>query len=377
MSIRKIISSVIMTMGFALAPAAAHAGDHTIGAIFPLSGPNAMYGEIFQSSLRLAEKHINSDNMLNGTFKIQYEDSQALPQQAVLGMNKLVSVSGVPFVMSAFTGPSKAVAPIATRTKTVVVNGGGVGPDLAKLGEYFWNVIPLASTEMKALLPYMVKKRGYHKFVLIYVDDPLGAGIRDTLVAQLPDLGAALVNTYSVPTTTQQFSGIAASVRNDNPDVVFVASYGDQMVQIIKQLRQNGVTAQLASYSAFSTPAVQSMPEAKGALYASQFIDFEAEDPLTKRFIGDFKETYGKIPTVYATNYYNAAMVFALLGKELLANGKTITGENLLAQRRATEKLDLVGGPVSFDAEGTLIAPIQIMEIGEGGGKALEVVNPS
>jgi len=368
-----IVASLVLGLA-AVTAAPAQAEDISIGGIFPLSGPNAIYGEIFQSSLRLAETHIRADHMLDGNLRILYEDSQALPQQAVLAMNKLVSVNNVPFVMSAFTGPSKAIAPIANRTKTVVVNGGGVGPDLAKLGEYLWNVIPLANTEMRSLLPYMVKERGYTRFVLVYVDDPLGEGIREVLEDQLPKLGANLVNDYSIPATAQQFGGLAANIRNDRPDVVFLASYGDQQVQIIKQLRQNGVLALFASYSAFST--VQALPEAQGALYATQAIDFEADDPFTRHFVNDFKAAYGKMPTVYATNYYNAAMIFAMLGKELQAQGKPITGKNLLEQRRKTKSFALVGGSVSFDEQGTLIAPIQIMEVDDSGGKVLKVEKP-
>src|SRR5690606_19682715 len=122
---------------------AVQAADVTIGALFPLSGPNASYGDIFGSGVNLAAEHVNADNLVNGKLTIQYEDSQALPQQGLIGMNKLVNVAKVPYVLSAFTGVSKAISTTATRTKTVAVNGGGVGPDLADLGPYFWNVIPL------------------------------------------------------------------------------------------------------------------------------------------------------------------------------------------------------------------------------------------
>src|SRR5690606_14882778 len=127
----------------------AHSADVTIGALFPLSGLNATYGDIFGSGVNLAAEHINADNLINGKLTVQYEDSQALPQQGVIGMNKLVNVSKVPYVLSAFTDVSKAISTTATRTKTVAINGGGVGPDLADLGPYFWNIIPLANFEVK------------------------------------------------------------------------------------------------------------------------------------------------------------------------------------------------------------------------------------
>jgi len=374
MSLKNLGLSLTVGIGL-MSSSAAWSEELQIGAIFPLSGPNAIYGDIFTSAFKLAERHVKEDGLLDGDFSILYEDSQALPQQAVTAMNKMVNVQGLQYVLTAFTGQTKAISPIAKRSQTVIINGGAVGPDLAKLTDYLWNVIPLANTELHGLLPYIVKERGLKSFVLLYVDDPLGDGILDVLNSDLPPLGATLDKTFSVAPTTQQFSGIAASIRNIGPDVVFVASYGDQMIQIVKQLRENGVKAQLASYSAFSTPNLQTLPAAKGALYARQAVNIDSDDNLTTRYLKDYQEEYGKSPSVYATNYYNAVWLYVLLAHELQKQGKEVTGENLLAQRRAMDSFPLVGGTVTFDDTGVLLAPIQVMEIDGEAGKTLSVMS--
>lgn len=79
-------------MAGAMCAAQVHATNLTIGALFPMSGLNASYGDIFSSGANLARDHINADNLLGGKLSIQYEDSQALPQRGVIGMNKLVNV---------------------------------------------------------------------------------------------------------------------------------------------------------------------------------------------------------------------------------------------------------------------------------------------
>jgi len=354
--------------------ASAQAADVKIGALFPMSGLNATYGDIFGSGVNLAVEHINADKLIDGTLSVQYEDSQALPQQGVIGMNKLVNVAKVPYVLSAFTGVSKAISTTAARTKTVAVNGGGVGPDLADLGPYFWNVIPLANDEVRAVLPYLVKERDMKRFVLVYVDDPLGEGIRKELSETLPKAGGELVEALSVPATAQQFSGIAARVRAANPDVIYVASYGSQQSQIVKQFRDNGIKQQLVSYTAFSIPEINALPEAKGALYTSQNIDWDSTDPITKRFVDDYKAKHNKMPTAYIANYYNAVRLFGLLAHELEKQGKPITGENLLAQRMESKTFDMVGGKVTFTENGTVISPMQINEIDGAGGKVVSVV---
>jgi len=60
-------------------------------------------------------------------------------------------------------------------------------------------------------------------------------------------------------------------------------------------------------------------------------------------------------------------MVFATLAKALEEAGKPITGENLLAQRRASPIFTLVGGRMEFLANGTVAMPVQINEVvGDG-----------
>lgn len=371
MSIKTILAGSLLAWS---AWGASAQADVTIGALFPMSGPNAVYNDIFGSGANLAVEHINADKLLQEPLAIQYEDSQALPQQGVIGMNKLVNVHKVPYVMSAFTGVSKAISTTATRSKTVAINGGGVGPDLAELGEYFWNIIPLANFEVKALLPYLIQERDAKRFVLVYVDDPLGAAIKKEMEAGLGADGTELVEALSVPASAQQFSGIAARVRAAKPDVVYIASYGAQQSQIVKQFRDNGITQQLVSYSALSIPEIHAMPEAKGALYTSQSVDWESNDPVTKRFVDDYKAKYDRLPSTYTANYYNAVRLFGLLAAELEEQGKPITGENLLAQRVQTKTFELVGGKVTFNEDGTVISPMQINEVDGSGGKVVRVI---
>lgn len=375
MSLFKRLCARAALAGAMLAAASASAQEIKIGALFAMSGTQAALGELMANGARLAVEHANADRMLQGKLSLLIEDSQGAPQLGVIGMNKLINVEKVPYVLSAYTGVAKAIAPIAQRSKVVAVNGGGVGPDLAELGPYFWNVIPLANFEVKAFVPYLVKERGLKRVALVYLDDPLGHGIRKEFEATLPGAGGELVAALSVPVAQQQFAGLAARVREVKPDVVYIASYGAQQVSAIKQLRDNGVTQPVASYGAFSNPEILALPEARGALFTTQLIDWTSTDPVTKRFIDDFKARHGTMPGVYNTNYYNMVRLFVLLARELQKQGKPITGENLLAQRMASKTFDLVGSKVSFEANGTVKAPIQINEIdGGGAAKALSVV---
>jgi ABC-type branched-subunit amino acid transport system substrate-binding protein len=351
----------------------ARAQDVRIGADLPMSGPNAEYGELFSTAAALAVEHVNADKLLSRKLVLVIEDSQATPQQGVVGMNKLVSVEKVPFVLSAFTGVSKAIAPVGDKARVVSVNGGGISPDLAELGEYFWNVIPLVNFEVQAITPYLVKERGWKKMALIYVDDPAGEAIKKELDTNLPRNGGTMVAELQVPRASQQFSGIAAKVRESQPDVVFIASFGAQQAQIIKQLRDNGVKQQLVGYSAFSIPSVLQLPEAQGALFPTQAVNWNADAP-SRRLAADWKARKGREPNAYVANYYNAVMVFAKLAQSLEKAGQPITGEGLLKARRQLGSFDVVGGRMEFLPNGTVSMPLQLNEVDNGNAKIVKTV---
>ena len=268
---KKVLGALALCQVLVAAPALSQ--DIKLGAAFPMSGANAEYGEIFSSGVNLAVDHVNADNRIKGDVVVIYEDSQALPTQGVIAANKLINVEETPYILSAFTGVSKALAPLGQRNQVVMINGGGVGPDLAQLGPYFWNVIPLANLEVETMVPFLVKEKGLKRVALVYIDDPLGQAAREVLDKELKAVGGELVGAFSIPATTQQFSGVAARIRDTNPDAVYIASYGNQQAQLVKQLRDNGVSQPLASYSAFSIPSLLSLPEAKGSYFTSQQIN--------------------------------------------------------------------------------------------------------
>ena len=56
-------------------------------------------------------------------------------------------------------------------------------------------------------------------------------------------------------------------------------------------------------------------------------------------------------------------MLFAILAQGLEKKGEAITGENLLKERKAVGTFNLVGGKTEFQANGSVIMPMQINEV--------------
>src|SRR5437016_4891932 len=106
------------------APTVGHAQEpYRIGALFPMSGPMAVFGSVFRAGVDLAIEHVRADGRLGRPLEVQYEDSQGQVQSTLIGMNKLVRTDRIPYVLVGLASASKVVAPIVEREKVLAVNG--------------------------------------------------------------------------------------------------------------------------------------------------------------------------------------------------------------------------------------------------------------
>jgi len=351
-------------------PAFAQDG-YEIGALYPLSGPTAAFGEMYRDATNLALEEINRAGILDHELTVRYEDSQAQPQAAVVAMNKLIRVDEVPAVLTGFSAVSKAIAPLGERSKVLVINGGASSPDLAGLSPYFFNVIPLANNEVEVLLPYLAKEMDVKRIALVYVDDPLGQSVLRALENFAPENGQELADSFAISPSTSQFNSIAARVRQVDADAVFLAYFGQQLISLAKQLRDAGVEIPFVGISTIGDSNFIADPAGEGTVYVSQKTDWTSEDPATKRFVEEYRKKYDREPTPYDANYYNATMIIATLIDQLEADGVDVTGEALRDKLREIGTFEVVGGDLTFHEDGTVTVPSQINMITD---RHLEVV---
>lgn len=362
---RRTLLAASAALVAAQSASAEDAASYVIGTLFPMAGPNAEYGTIFTAGAQMALAHIAADKMLSKPVELRAEDSQGTPQGGATGMTKLANVDHAIYTLIGFTGVSKAAAPIGQRNKVVMVNGGGVGPDLSGLTPLFWNVIPLIDKEIGAIVPWM-KTNGIKRVAVLYVDDPLGNAALKQLSTVLPDNGGEVVGSFSFTPTAQQFGAIAAKVRDSNPDAVYFATYGAQQSEIIKQLRDNGVSQQLITYSAGTIPSVRNLKESEGLVFTTQIADWTLPDPVTQRFVKDWRAKYNSDPSTYHQNYYNAVRLFGLLAQGLEKAGKPVGGDALRDELLRVRRFALVGGDGTFDDSCNISIPIQINRMKDG-----------
>ena len=117
-----------------------------LGAIIPLTGPAAVVGNQEMRGIQFAIDQANAKGGVHGDkIDVQYEDNLAKPEQSILSFNKLVDLQHVPAIFTGYSGPTLAMAPLATRKKVLMLNAGAQSDKLRTASPYLINTLPSTS----------------------------------------------------------------------------------------------------------------------------------------------------------------------------------------------------------------------------------------
>jgi branched-chain amino acid transport system substrate-binding protein len=329
-----------------------------IGAIFPLTGNGASYGKLFKQGAELAVEDINNAGGINGRkLSIDYQDGRGEPKTSVLAAQD-IAAKGYPAILSSYTGATLAILPIAERSKVVVFNGGGQGQALAGASPNLFNTIPLLSLELDILVKYIGEDKNYKTAYVIYVDDDSGRYGLEKFTEEFSKFGGKVLGSGSHKLGETNFRNILIKAKSTNPDLIYIASHGQDAKLTIDQARELGIKTQIFNTSWTIIPEIVSSPHAQGIIHTSLAFDPD------KGWLDRFNKKYGTDQvSTYIANYYDAVMVFAKAYEHAVAKGYGTDGEAVRKAIQEIKSFDSVNGKLIFNKDGTSIRDVHVSVI--------------
>jgi branched-chain amino acid transport system substrate-binding protein len=167
----------------------------------------------------------------------------------------------------------------------------------------------------------------------------------------------------------ENFGSVVAKIKAENPEVIYSTSFGNDVGNLVKALRQGGVDVpvMLNEY----TPQACEIAEAEftDIYVANEFFDPKGGNPLSQYFVKTYEEKYGEEPEFYAANYYeNGFTLWELVKKVIAEGGDPTSGEALNAALEAQNDFkSLYGGTpkevgqIKFNLEQhTVVKPLRV-----------------
>jgi branched-chain amino acid transport system substrate-binding protein len=333
-----------------------------IGAILPLTGKAAKYGQYIKQGLELALEEINSEGGINGRkLEIIYEDDQADPKQAASAMSKLAEINKVPIVFGSWASSCVlAQAPIAERTKTVIM-AEAISPQIRDAGDYVFRIQPDARYYLKQLVPFVFDTLKIKKIAILYINNDFGVDQAKVFKETFENLGGKIVYESGFPPGTSDFRGEINKIKNLSPEGIFIPAYTEIAV-FLKQAQEAGLKSQFIASVPFENPEIVALAKeaAEKVIYPYHY-GSEGTNELDIKFRKKYIEKYGYEPDGFAALAYDGLKIIAHVLKKVGPNSERIKNELY-----KVKEFPGVTGPTTFDDHGDVIKPIVIKTVVNG-----------
>jgi branched-chain amino acid transport system substrate-binding protein len=298
-------------------PSRAQADDLTIGAGFPLSGPDAGLAVPVIRALKLAVKQANAGHFgkLSGKVKLKIEDDQDKPEIGATVARKYCGDRSVNAVIGHFAsivslgtqaiyarcGPMAEISPTSSND-TLTQKG-------------FKNFYRLSATNSQQA----ILGAGWIKKFLPRVKTTVTIDGNDVTTTQLANQfkkawaakGGSTLSQEHITSGATDFRGVLTNVIAKNPDMIYLVLFVNDGSLVIKQARELGYKGVLFGIDAMSDPQVVKLAgaaNAEGFYFTNLGLD-PTKLKTGQAFSKAFKKAYGEDASSYAANTYDAVKV--------------------------------------------------------------------
>jgi len=318
----------------------------TIGAFTPVTGPVPFYA-ILTHAAEAYYRNLNENGGIDGwTVKYVTKDDGYDPARSVAVTRQLVEDDGI-FALSAPIGTATnvAVLPYAREVGLPVI--GPIGGASAFFVEpTVFPILPDYGWSAASNLDYAVKTLGLKKIALLWENDELGKSAKRGFDEYMAELGLEPAESVPFDVKTTSFSPHIRRVANSGAEAVILFGSNANLAAALKAADLQGVKAEW--FAPFFTADPSTLKLAGNLLDGVHFSSWLLPLSSTEPEIAAYREAVGKYypedPVgVFGLNGWSNAAIFHKGFEALLASGKELTRENLIA---SLETLDgaAVGG---------------------------------
>ncbi len=335
-----------------------------IGAILPLTGEAAPYGEAARQAIELAVEDVNASGGIGGKqLSVIYEDSRLDPKTAASAANKLCTADKVKVVIGPMASATvEAVLPITQRNKAIVISPAATAHNLSGK-EGFFRTIVSDIYDGIAMAEFAYQKLGYREASVLYIEAAGPAGVARSFVDRFKELGGTVLTVEIGAPNATDFRAQLTKIKATNAEAVYFAAYAHETATILKQAKELELDRQMLTHQLAEDPEVRERAgkAADGLIYTTPKMDPETGGPAVKAFYEKFKNKYGEEPRNFASNSYDALKLIAKI-----SNQKGYSYEAIKAGLLATVGYAGASGELSFDQRGDVVQPMRVMTILDG-----------
>jgi branched-chain amino acid transport system substrate-binding protein len=340
------------------------AGPIKLALVEAQSGQLSSLGAWELKGAKLAVNEWNKAGGINGRqIQLDVFDDQGDP---TVGTNLARKISGEGYIAMIGTAESAvtiAMAPILQQAQIPNITSGQSTGLIAVKSPFLFLNGPTSTTYDETLAKYVVETKGIKSIAMITNNGSYGKGEHDAFLKALSSRSVTPVADQVVTTDQKDFSAALTTIRQKNPQLIFLGAEEVESGLIVKQARDLGITVPFAGGAPQGTPVYASTAGAsavEGTIVSSPYLSNEVSD-ASKKFAAAYKAAYNEDAELHGAKAYDGAQIVLTA----LKSSNVATGKALADAIRATKYKGLLGD-FAYDETGVGIRATSIGVITNG-----------
>ena len=331
-----------------------------IGAIFPLSGPVAFYGNESRDGALLAVEEINAaGGLLGRQLVLLSEDDQGNSELTINAFTMLTERHNVGIVLGSSTsGPTIAVSPLAQQSGVVLISPSATNIAATNAGNFIFRACFIDPFQGIVGAEFAYGDLGSRRAAILYdAGADYNTGLADAFRSRFRSLGGEIVADEAYQTGDVDFNAQVTRIRAVNPDVVYLPNYYNDVALQIRQLRAQGVAAALVGGDGWDSLVDNIGDEALNGFWSSGFAA-DTTEPRGAAFVRAFQARFNRPASQFAALGHDSMMIVA----EAIRAADSVSPP---AVRDAMARTNgaFVTGNIRFDADRNPIKGAAMLEI--------------
>ena len=357
--------------------------DIKIGMVYELTGNTASYGTSAANGAKLAFKEINaSGGVLGKQIKIVSADNKGEPSESANAMSKVISQDKV-VAVTGFTVSSCGIAAsaVAEANKIPFVAAATVNPKVTvdertgKVKDYTFRACFIDSFQGTVGANFALNGLKASKTAIMTdSSSDYSKGLTDIFRSTYVKAGGKIVAEESYLQKDQDYKPILTKIKAQNPDLLYIPGYYEDVGKIIKQARELGMTIPVLGADAWDSPVLVEMGGAQplNNTYFTNFYSIEDKNPVSNAFVEAYKKEYGQTPDSMAAMGYDAAKLLV----DAIKRADSTDAKKIKEALAATKNFSSVSGEMSLNERHDAVRGVVIIELKDGKQVYKETVKP-
>ncbi|MFT4975617.1 MAG: branched-chain amino acid transport system substrate-binding protein [Myxococcota bacterium] len=335
-----------------------------IGAVLPLSGQTATYGEETLNGLKMAIEDLEGVEGIH--FELVFKDNKGDSTETAKLATQLIKIDQVDLLVGAVasTNTLKA-AKVAQENGIPLMTPASTNAEITTKGDFISRVCFIDPVQGDVLARLASEDLGRTRAVIV-IDkaSDYSVGLQRSFTTTFEAAGGTIAGVESFTAGEADFSALITKVAEQEPDVIYIPAYYGDVGPMLKQAGDKWSSIPIVAGDGIDSPDFYPlMGDYSGDIYMSSHFSHEDVDEKVQSFVTRYRQRFGKTPGAMAALAYDAIAVLHDARRRAGSDEPTAMRDAI----NSTTGLVGVTGSITINAERNADKDVVILKLSPAG----------